>query len=538
MPRPSERNRAIEVLTNAISVSDLEIDSWVHDLRFFSSSKKVKDLLRKRVNSIAARLDWGTPAWPIIPSSACIQFVVDSLDGSLLECPEIRELLVYWLIKTRPEGALKELKNIVGQCPNEELPKKIAKYDFRMSTNLSAQLCILTGLPLSYSVRGTSDQRGPHGFIQPIRIPPPLADFQVVVKSKLTQYLREDGGRALVIMPTGSGKTRTAIDSVMHWVEEECAKPHSILWIADRDELCDQAVITFEQLAPNIISDDIEFWRYWRGNQAELRDSAKGIIVPGITVTTVQQLRNRIENHEPAALALINNSDVIIVDEAHRNLDWTEGLGRDLENNGKTTRLIGLTATPYRALQRDTGRLALLFNQRACVPIEGGELQPTKMVQKLTEMGILANKIIVEPAELYGTVPKEQREIEIIRELIKRGLKSIIVFTNSVDESRTMSAILRLDDQSEIKAEHIEASTPFSTRRSIISAFRDGEIDVLFNYGILTTGFDAPKIDAVVVFRRALDETSSLFAQMIGRGLRGPKFGGTKECLIVHYRGV
>ena len=538
MPRPSERNRAIEVLTNAISVSDLEIDSWVHDLRFSSSSKKVKELLRKRVNSIAARLDWGTPAWPIIPSSSCIQFVVDSLDGSLLECPEIRELLVYWLIKTRPENALKELKNIVGQCPSEELPKKIANYDFRMSTNLSAQLCILTGLPLSYSVRGTSDQRGPHGFIQPIRIPPPLADFQVVVKTKLTQYLREDGGRALVIMPTGSGKTRTAIDSVMHWVEEECAKPHSILWIADRDELCDQAVITFEQLAPNIISDDIEFWRYWRGNQAELRDSAKGIIVPGITVTTVQQLRNRIENHEPAALALINNSDVIIVDEAHRNLDWIEGLGRDLENNGKTTRLIGLTATPYRALQRDTGRLALLFNQRACVPIEGGELQPTKMVQKLTEMGILANKITVEPAELYGTVPKEQREIEIIRELIKRGLKSIIVFTNSVDESRTMSAILRLDDQSEIKAEHIEASTPFSTRRSIISAFRDGEIDVLFNYGILTTGFDAPKIDAVVVFRRALDETSSLFAQMIGRGLRGPKFGGTKECLIVHYRGV
>ena len=89
MPRPSERNRAIEVLTNAISVSDLEIDSWVHDLRFSSSSKKVKDLLRKRVNSIAARLDWGTPAWPIIPSSSCIQFVVDSLDGSLLECPEI-----------------------------------------------------------------------------------------------------------------------------------------------------------------------------------------------------------------------------------------------------------------------------------------------------------------------------------------------------------------------------------------------------------------------------------------------------------------
>ena len=537
MPRPTERNRAIEVLKEAISLAGLEVESWVHELRFSSSSKKVKDLLRKRVNSIAPKLDWGTPAWPIIPSSACIQFVVDALDGILLECPEVRELLVHWLIQTRPEMAFKDLKNIVGQCSNDELPEKVATFEFKMSTNLSAQLCILTGLPLNYSVRGTSDQRGPHGLIQPIRIPPPLADFQVVVKEKLTQYLREDSGRALVIMPTGSGKTRTAIDSIMHWMEDECAKPHSILWIADRDELCDQAVITFEQLAPNIISDDIEFWRYWRGNQAELIDSVKGILVPGITVTTVQQLRSRIESHEPAALALINNSDVIVVDEAHRNLDWIEGLGRDLENNSKSTRLIGLTATPFRALERDTGRLALLFKQRACVPIEGGDLQPMMMVQELTKMEILAHKIILEPAELFGSVSIERREIEIIRQLVNRGSKSIIVFTNSVEEARTMSAILRLDDQFTIKAEHIEASTPFSSRRSIISAFRDGEIDVLFNYGILTTGFDAPKIDAVVVFRRALDETSSLFAQMIGRGLRGPKFGGTKECLIVHYRG-
>jgi len=39
------------------------------------------------------------------------------------------------------------------------------------------------------------------------------------------------------------------------------------------------------------------------------------------------------------------------------------------------------------------------------------------------------------------------------------------------------------------------------------------------------------------VFRRALDEKSSLFAQMIGRGLRGPIFGGTKQCRVIHYRG-
>jgi len=54
---------------------------------------------------------------------------------------------------------------------------------------------------------------------------------------------------------------------------------------------------------------------------------------------------------------------------------------------------------------------------------------------------------------------------------------------------------------------------------------------VLINYGILSTGFDAPNIGAVIITR----PTSSmvLYSQMIGRGLRGPKVGGREECLLI-----
>lgn len=537
MSGSKERDRATNILRDSIAFSGENIDVWVKNLRFSSSNKKIKDLLRKRINSVAPRLGWGSPAWPEIPSSSALQFVVDALDDSLLESPEVRKVLINWLVQTRPENSFKQLKNIVGECQNSELAERVATHNFKLSTILSTQICVLTGLPLSYSVRGNRDERGHHGIIQPIRTPPPLADFQIIVKEKLTSYIQENGGRSLVVMPTGSGKTRTTIDTVMHWMEEECQPPHSILWIADRDELCDQAVITFEQLAPSIISDDLDFWRYWRGNEAEIIDSLKGVIVPGITVTTVQQLRIRLENREPAALALIGNSDVIIVDEAHRNLDWIEALGRDLEKNSPNTRLIGLTATPFRSLERDTGRLSLIFDQRVCVPISGAELQPKIMVQELTDSEILAKKIIINPTDLFGTIGREKREIEIIHQLIRQGSKSIIVFTNDVEEARTLSSILRLDNDNSIRAEHIEASTPFSKRRKIISSFRDGEIQVLFNFGILTTGFDAPGIDTVIIFRRSLDDSSSLYAQMIGRGLRGPRFGGTEYCKIVHYRG-
>ena len=130
MTRPRERDRALQVLEDALSISDEDTDNWVNSIRFSSSNKKIKDLLRKRINAVAPKLGWGSPAWPIIPSSVSLKFLVDALDNSLLECPEVREILVSSLVKTRPDDSLKQLKDIVGGCQNHELPNKVATYDF------------------------------------------------------------------------------------------------------------------------------------------------------------------------------------------------------------------------------------------------------------------------------------------------------------------------------------------------------------------------------------------------------------------------
>ena len=68
-------------------------------------------------------------------------------------------------------------------------------------------------------------------------------------------------------------------------------------------------------------------------------------------------------------------------------------------------------------------------------------------------------------------------------------------------------------------------------RKAAIEGFRSGDFDVLVNYGVLTTGFDAPRIRTVVVTR----PTTSLvlYSQMIGRGLRGPNMGGGAECNLI-----
>ena len=66
-----------------------------------------------------------------------------------------------------------------------------------------------------------------------------------------------------------------------------------------------------------------------------------------------------------------------------------------------------------------------------------------------------------------------------------------------------------------------------------IERFRNGEIEFLINHSVLTTGFDAPKTNYIVICRPIFSDI--LYEQIVGRGLRGPEFGGTETCLIIDF---
>ena len=70
----------------------------------------------------------------------------------------------------------------------------------------------------------------------------------------------------------------------------------------------------------------------------------------------------------------------------------------------------------------------------------------------------------------------------------------------------------------------------YLTRFRAIESFKGGNCGVLVNFGILTTGFDAPNIGAVFITRPT--NSIILYSQMLGRGLRGPKVGGMKKCIV------
>ena len=125
----------------------------------------------------------------------------------------------------------------------------------------------------------------------------------------------------------------------------------------------------------------------------------------------------------------------------------------------------------------------------------------------------------------------EERNNTIIKHLqylSKELNKKILVFAASVSHANTISAVLSATG---IESRSITDKSSQQQRRAAIRDFKNEEFSVLCNFGVLSTGFDDPKINCVVIARPTFSVV--LYSQMVGRGLRGIKNGGTEECLLV-----
>ena len=116
-------------------------------------------------------------------------------------------------------------------------------------------------------------------------------------------------------------------------------------------------------------------------------------------------------------------------------------------------------------------------------------------------------------------------EIARLREI---GKKKILFFGCSVEHSRRIALYLKMQG---IGARYVDSKMGASSRAEAIEEFRSSDLGVLCNFGVLTTGFDAPNIDCVFVGRPV--KSTLLYTQMIGRGMRGVKSGGTDDVMIV-----
>jgi len=106
----------------------------------------------------------------------------------------------------------------------------------------------------------------------------------------------------------------------------------------------------------------------------------------------------------------------------------------------------------------------------------------------------------------------------------------VILFASSVNHAKLMTAILSAKGYD---ADVVTGETPSGSRERAIRKFKGGDStpQILCNYGVLTTGFDAPKTSATLIARPT--KSLVLYSQMVGRAIRGPKQGGNKTADIV-----
>ncbi|WBL25724.1 DEAD/DEAH box helicase [Zunongwangia sp. HGR-M22] len=371
-----------------------------------------------------------------------------------------------------------------------------------------------------------------------------LHDYQERIRRKVINLIYRNKKKFLIHMPTGAGKTRTAAEIIIDFIRLHSSftllnEKLKILWVAQSEELCIQAYETLKSIYNKKGTNNISFGHFYGHhniNPSILDDSA-------IIFTSIQKLL--INYKTPIWEKIRNDNYLVVVDEAHRSIasQWIKALDYFVQNNA--VNLIGLTATPGSGSKDesvknyglskyyDNNKITLMDEYYSTIDKPIDYLVKRKFLAKIERNDIVSQTSISNGiSDFQGgrfkfkkstlkTLTKDPKRnasiINIIKEHVEKNEK-ILVFTCGLDHNKILKTILKYND---IVSEIIDQGT--KNREAIISDFRDGNLNVLLNYGVLTTGFDAPKTNVCIIARPI--DSIVMYSQMVGRILRGPYNG-------------
>ena len=376
-----------------------------------------------------------------------------------------------------------------------------------------------------------------------------LFDHQRVAAKKLLPLLTQDERRAILHFPTGVGKTRTAMHIVAAFLRSN--EPAVVVWLASSRELLEQALASFRDAWKCLGDRPLALETMWGSHTPVLDNFTDGFLVAGLSKAWTAI--SKTDSNWAARIA--PHVRLVVFDEAHQSVAnsyrrVTEELTVDFR-----CALLGLTATPGRTwADIDEDGVLADFYEHNKVSLEVPGKNP---IEYLIERGYLAKPIFRTLFSKPGLELSSQelariaRSLEIparitdalsiseqyltavlgsVEELVENGHRRVLVFAATVRHAKTLAALLSVR---QLRSAVVTGATPERERgRSIREFVLDDETPmVLVNFGVLTTGFDAPKASAVVIARPT--QSLVLYSQMVGRALRGPKAGGTETCEIL-----
>ncbi len=350
--------------------------------------------------------------------------------------------------------------------------------------------------------------------------------------------------RAVVHLPTGAGKTRIASHAACRLLNEVESDSATIVWLASTEELCEQAADELSRAWMHLGLREVHVHRYWGNRSLDLRNLPSGFLVTGLA-----KLRAASDSDHTLLAHLAYQTAAAIFDEAHQAVAETYAFVTEQLCSTRPP-LLGLTATPGRTARLTDAdyRLAEMFNQtKVSIDPRGHDSPVTYLIQNqyLADPRFVPisfeSEIGVKDPESGTDYSKNDLDtigrndartfkiVELAREAATRHPRTI-VFCPSVESAVECNRLLQSQG---VTSYVVTASTNIDDRRAIIDRFRsDGRAHmVMFNYGVLTAGFDAPRTRCVIIAR----PTTSLvlYSQMAGRAMRGPRAGGNRTAEIM-----
>lgn len=365
-----------------------------------------------------------------------------------------------------------------------------------------------------------------------------LRPYQQLAVDAVYQHLRERDDNPVVVIPTGGGKTPVMAticrDAVQTWSGR-------VLILAHVKELLQQSVDKLKQVCP-----ELPVGVYSAG--LKRRDTEHAVIVAGI-----QSVYKRACD--------LDAFDLILVDECHLIPADGEGMYRQFLSETRVlnphVRVVGFTATPFRL---DAGPICREdhFLNAVCYEVGIRQLIADGFLSPLNSKAGVAkvdtNQLHVRAGEFVASEVEAAMDDAALVEAacaeiaeITCDRQSVLIFASGVQHGRHVCQVLA--EKHGIECGFVCGETPDAERDQLLARFRHQEwirqlridfgeraaqpLKYLCNVNVLTTGFDAPNVDCVVLLRPTL--SPGLYYQMVGRGFR--LHPGKANCLVLDYGG-
>ena len=255
-----------------------------------------------------------------------------------------------------------------------------------------------------------------------------------------------------------------------------------------------------------------------------------------VTIASIQSIYKR--------AAELGRIDVCIVDEAHLIPEDDDGMYRRFLADAKLVnpklRVFGLTATPYRLksgmICSPEGVLnEICYEARIPELIRDGYLCPLR--SKAGRQKVDTSKVSIRggefvPGELEDLVNQDATVNLAVDEIIAetQDRNSVLIFCAGVKHMEHVAAVFRSHG---IEVGTVTGETSLFERDLTVERFKAGAIKYLLNVNVLTTGFNAKRVDCVVMLRPTM--SPGLYYQMVGRGSGCSPVRRT--CLILDFAG-